>query len=485
MTDIDTLLERLRAAAVDHAPPQMPGAAAVRPWLPAVDAGARRVLLDAWASDRSWEFKRFLVPDPDGFVELAFLSCLGRPADPAGRGHYLGRLQQGLPRLEVLAQLAASPESGTFRGKPPWPLWLRPLLWALRLRTAVVRRGTRAALRRIESRLGKRVRRGTLGLLWQLAAAIDDRNRFEQGERDALAQAAAATAQQLAATVQQLAATSERLALAENYGIATRSVTDDLSKATAAIRARMAAFEYIPSSHSAATVAAPGSDADVTRYYLTLESVFRGDPARIRAQLETDYLELLVRARENAGDGPCVDLGCGRGEWLDVLREHGFHGRGVDLNAAMAMVASTSGHEVILGDALAFLRGLADDSVLAISAFHLAEHLDFPTLLRLVAECRRVLKPQGLLILETPNPENIWVATHTFHHDPTHGNPLTPASLEFLVNHHGLETVAVLRLHPYPDEARLPGNDPVTERLNAMTCGGQDFAVVAKKTPVA
>ena len=135
--------------------------------------------------------------------------------------------------------------------------------------------------------------------------------------------------------------------------------------------------------------------------------------------------------------------------------------------------------------ALAFLRGVADDSVLAISAFHLAEHLDFPTLLRLIAECRRVLKPRGLLILETPNPENIWVATHTFHHDPTHGNPLTPASLEFLVNHHGLETVAVLRLHPYPEEARLPGNDPVTERLNAMTCGGQDFAVVAKKTPVA
>ena len=67
------------------------------------------------------------------------------------------------------------------------------------------------------------------------------------------------------------------------------------------------------------------------------------------------------------------------------------------------------------------------------------------------------------------------MATHTFHHDPTHGNPLTPASLEFLVNHHGLETVAVLRLHPYPEEARLPGNDPVTERLNAMTCGGQDF----------
>ena len=478
MTDLDSLLERLRAAAVDHAPPPMPGAVAVRPWLPAVDAGARRALLDAWAADSSWEFKQFLVPDPDGFVELAFLSCLGRPADPAGRGHYLGRLQQGLPRLEVLAQLAASPESGKFRGRPPWPLWLYPLLWALRLRTAVVRRGIRAALRRLEGQLGKRVRRGNLGHLWRLAAAIDERNRFEQGERDALAQAAAATAQQLAATTQ-------RLTLAESHGIATRAVTDELSRATAAIRARMAASEYLPSSPPSATASAPSSDADVTRYYLTLESVFRGDPARIRAQLATDYLELLVGARKDAGDGPCVDLGCGRGEWLDVLREHGFRARGVDLNAAMAMVASASGHEVILGDALAFLRGVADDSVLAISAFHLAEHLDFPTLLRLVAECRRVLKPQGLLILETPNPENIWVATHTFHHDPTHGNPLTPASLEFLVNHHGLETVAVLRLHPYPEEARLPGNDPVTERLNAMTCGGQDFAVVAKKTPVA
>ena len=123
--------------------------------------------------------------------------------------------------------------------------------------------------------------------------------------------------------------------------------------------------------------------------------------------------------------------------------------------------------------------------MLAISAFHLAEHLPFPILFHLIAQCRRVLKPHGLLILETPNPENIWVATHTFHHDPTHGQPLTPDSLEFLVNHHGLETVAVLRLHPYPEEARLPGNDPASERLNGMTCCGQDFAVVAKKTPLA
>ena len=478
MTDIDTLLERLRAAAVDHTPPQMPGAPAVRRWSPAVETGARRAILDAWASDRAVGLKQFLVPDSDDFVELAFLYCLGRSADVSGHRHYLGRLMQGVPRLEVLAQLAASAESEQFRGPPAWPFWLRPLLWALRVPLPVVPRLARAALRRFEGWLGRRVRRGNPGLLWLLAGTIDDHDRFEQGERDALAQTSAAMAQQLKAAI-------DRLALAESHGMATRSVTDDLAKATAAIRARIAAFEYVPSSHPETTAAAPGSETDVMRYYLTLESVFRGDPARIRAQLERDYLELLVRAREDAGGGPCVDLGCGRGEWLDVLREHGFSARGVDLNEAMTVDASAAGHEVILGDALAFLRGLADDSLLAVSAFHLAEHLEFPTLLRLVAECRRVLKPRGLLILETPNPENVWVATHTFHHDPTHRNPLTPSSLEFLVNHHGLETVAILRLHPYPEDARLPGNDPVTERLNAMTCGGQDFAVVARKTPVA
>jgi O-antigen chain-terminating methyltransferase len=307
---------------------------------------------------------------------------------------------------------------------------------------------------------------------------------------DRLAQAFDKLSQASDQLSQEAAAMRERLSLAEGHsaelGAASTALStnvDATSRALAAMRARVAAIEYGSSGSPDATVMATEPDNDVSRYYLTLESVFRGDPAGIRAQLETDYLELLTNARAESGDGLCVDLGCGRGEWLDVLRAHGFGARGVDLNRSMASAARANGHAVTQGDALAFLRGLADDSVLAVSAFHLAEHLDFPTLFRVVAECRRVLKPFGLLILETPNPENIWVATHTFHHDPTHGNPLTPTSLEFLVNHHGLETVAVLRLHPYPAESRLPGNDPVVERMNAMTCGGQDFAVVAKKTP--
>lgn len=476
MTDMETLLERLRAAALEHGSSRMPDQVPVQRWPPAGSGGTRRAVLDAFASGQAMDLERLLALDPDGFLDLGFLSCLGRPPDPTGRAHYLGRMQQGMPRLEVLAQLAASPEAVKSRGKPHWPLHLRVLVRALQLPTPLARRVTRALLRRIEGHQANRIRGGAIDLVWRLAGAVDERDRVHQSERDTLSQ-------ETASLRRETAALQTGLSQVESDGAATRSALEAANKALTALQARMAAAEYtVPSARP--TNAAVPSDADVTRYYLTLESVFRGDPPRIRAQLATDYAEFLEHAKNEAGDGPCIDLGCGRGEWLDVLKARGFRARGVDLNAAMATAALASGHDVTVGDALAFLHDLADDSVLAITAFHLAEHLDFPVLFRLVAECRRVLKPRGLLILETPNPENIWVATHTFHHDPTHRSPLTPASLEFLVNHHGLETVAVPRLHPYPEQARLPGDDPVTARLNGMTCCGQDFAIVAKKTPL-
>jgi O-antigen chain-terminating methyltransferase len=487
MVDLDTLVERLRAVAAQHGSSLVAETVEVRPWPPTAEAGIRDTLLDALTLNQAPRPAQFLGIDADDFIDLAFRTCLGRAADPAGRAHYQRALQQGVPRLETLAQLAASPEGVTYGGAPRWPLWLRPFMWGLRMPVPGARRASRAVLRRLERQLGRQTRHTPMQLLWRLAEAIDDRDRARRRDAEAISR--------------DLAATTERLSRAESLASATRSDADDLatrlsalgadfgasSKALAAVRARLALLDYAgkaPADARSPTLS-PAPDEDIAGYYLTLESVFRGDPSRIRAQLETDYLALLIAARDEAGDGPCVDLGCGRGEWLDVLVAHGLVAHGVDSNAMMAAAARERGHDVTAGDALAYMRTLPDDSMLAISAFHLAEHLPFPILFHLIAECRRALKARGLLVLETPNPENIWVATHTFHHDPTHGAPLTPDSLEFLVNHHGLETVAILRLHPYPKEARLAGNDPVSERLNGMTCCGQDFAVVAKKTPLA
>lgn len=164
-----------------------------------------------------------------------------------------------------------------------------------------------------------------------------------------------------------------------------------------------------------------------------------------------------------------------------MLQQAGLVARGVDLNAAHVEQANRLGLDARLGDALLFLREQADGSALMVSALHVMEHLTLPQQLALLRECARTLAPGGLLILETPNPENIYVATHTFHHDPTHLRPLTPDGLAFMVRHHGFDVIDVPRLHPYPTEAAVPGNDPVTARLNGLTCIGQDFAVIARK----
>jgi SAM-dependent methyltransferase len=494
MNDIDALLARLRDAAAAAAPADSgPAVAPARPWFPAQRTGVRDALIDDWAGGRKLDLVPFLVTETDDFVGFAFLYFVGRAPDPGGRAHYLGLVQQGRPRLEVVADLRSSPEAAQYRGKPKLPLWLHVLLRSMRLPFPLARRGGRFMLRRVERYLAQRARLSPKGLLWRLAAAVDEQNRARDRDLEVLARDLGGLAAKLAAHAKGVA---DQLTEVDGRLTATDRRLAQLDTAHAAARARIAVLEQDATAAPApaaqarlqpavgTTVAAAGATRaePLTRYYLALEAAFRGDPERIRHQLETDYLAVMNEARQDAGDGPCIDLGCGRGEWLDVLRAHGYAARGVDLNPYMAADAAARGNDVTVADALEFLAGLPPDSVLAISAFHLAEHLEFGTLYALIAQCRRVLKAHGRLILETPNPENVWVATHTFHHDPSHRNPLTPGSLEFLVNHHGLETVAVLRLHPYPEDTRLPGHDPASERLNGMTCGPQDFAVVARKT---
>src|SRR5690606_16635801 len=110
--------------------------------------------------------------------------------------------------------------------------------------------------------------------------------------------------------------------------------------------------------------------------------------------------------------------------------------------------------------------------------FHIVEHLPFPALYTLIKESARVLQPGGAILIETPNPENVLVGSHTFYHDFTHRNPITPTALQFLLTYHGFERLEVRRLNPYPPEARVPGSDPLTQRVNGHLCGPQDYAVI-------
>ncbi|HEY3455066.1 MAG TPA: class I SAM-dependent methyltransferase [Bryobacteraceae bacterium] len=179
---------------------------------------------------------------------------------------------------------------------------------------------------------------------------------------------------------------------------------------------------------------------------------------------------------------PVLDLGCGRGEWLELLGEHNLQARGLDSNEMMIEMCKAAGLEVTLDNALSYLGTLPDACMGAVTSFHMVEHMPFDAVLALVDEALRVLKPGGILILETPNPENLLVGTYTFHFDPTHLKPLPSPMLRFFVEARGFCHVQVRALHPYPETVRVPDDGKgVAGRLNDYLYGPQDYAVIGQK----
>lgn len=214
-------------------------------------------------------------------------------------------------------------------------------------------------------------------------------------------------------------------------------------------------------------------------FYVAFEDKFRGEYSEILERLKI-YLPLIEAAKVEAPDAWILDIGCGRGEWLELLRDSGYTARGLDINRVMLEHCRAKQLEVIESDAIAYLMSLPDASLSAITGFHIIEHLPFELLVRLFDEALRVLRPGGLLIFETPNPENILVGSHTFYLDPTHQNPLPSITVKFLAELRGFTKVSILKLHPYPVEAQFSTEG--FERLNDYFYGAQDYAVIGYKS---
>jgi O-antigen chain-terminating methyltransferase len=166
-------------------------------------------------------------------------------------------------------------------------------------------------------------------------------------------------------------------------------------------------------------------------FYRAFEDKHRGSRDLIKARLSA-YLPFVEPLLKIYPQAQAMDLGCGRGEWLELLRESGFQVRGVDLDAGMLEACKPLNLKTELMDALTALKQLPDQTQAVVSGFHLAEHIPFEALLTLVQEAQRVLVPAGLLILETPNPENLIVGTSSFYLDPTHVKPIPPLLLTFI-----------------------------------------------------
>ncbi len=170
--------------------------------------------------------------------------------------------------------------------------------------------------------------------------------------------------------------------------------------------------------------------------YLFFEDRFRGVREDIKRRLHAydSFLEKNDKIFKNA---LVLDIGCGRGEWLEVLNEKGFETIGVDINEIMVKECKERGLNAILSDALEFLRKQKDESFSLISGFHIIEHLEFKFLVELLDEIFRVLKPGGAVLFETPNPINIEVGTSEFYIDPSHKNPIHPKTGSFLIESRG------------------------------------------------
>lgn len=213
--------------------------------------------------------------------------------------------------------------------------------------------------------------------------------------------------------------------------------------------------------------------------YVAFEDRFRGNRWEIRER-QRAHLPLLRAAQAGREDRPIVDVGCGRGEWLELLREEGLRATGVDLNHTMIELCRNMNLDCVQDDAVGYLRRVADNSLGAVTGFHIIEHLPFEVFVALLDESLRVLKSEGLILFETPNPANLLVSSNRFYLDPTHRNPMPAELTTMIAEARGFVGVEVRELHPMP--VRFQGRDEVLlAQLDPIFHGPQDYALIARK----
>ena len=230
--------------------------------------------------------------------------------------------------------------------------------------------------------------------------------------------------------------------------------------------------------------------------YVCFEDVFRGASEEI-AKRQRAYLPYFE------GTSEVLDIGCGRGEFLALLREDGIPGRGVDTNAEAVERCRERGLEATRGDALGYLRTLADESLGGLFSAQVVEHLEVDYLMRMLADAHRTLRPGSRVVLETINPTSWTAFFSAYLRDVTHRHPLHPDTLAYLLRASGFVGVSIVYRSPVPDAAKLrraevdpavaatpAGKAAATladalnqhaELLNGLIFAEQDYAAIARR----
>ena len=272
-----------------------------------------------------------------------------------------------------------------------------------------------------------------------------------------------------------------------------RTVTNVAQRA--AIAAQRAQGSLGAQSAQGAQAAVTSTDAQALSY-VGFEDRFRGSEEQIRERLK-DYVAYF------AGQSDVLDVGCGRGEFLELLREQGIAARGLDLNPEMVEVCRARGLDVTNADARGYLRGLPDASLGGLIAVQVIEHLEPPYLAETLSLAYDKLRPGAPIALETINPA-CWVAFfESFIRDLTHVKPIHPETLQYMLQATGFSNVEIVyrapiaeggklrRVAPRPEHYGDSAPDALTElvssfnsnvdRLNGRLFSFQDFAAIATR----
>lgn len=453
--------------------------------LPLSDTGAAywRPAADRLSSQQQYALADLLKFADADFVDIAYRTVLRRPPDRNGYDQHLAMLRSGVStKVDILGELRWSAE-GIARG-----VHVDGLLIPYKLRQWRRKRYIGPVVSWIHSF-------ARLGTLAERQAVLDAAQAREaQGVGRALNQASEKFEQQIAALEKQLAdspdSASYEALKSEHAATSLRLVTTEtrLAHVQQAVQAQDARIEALDRQLQI-LIAKDQSHQDAAKVldplYADFENAFRGDRALVRLRSKP-YLGWVSEGGAGTAEAPVLDIGCGRGEWLELLRDHGLVGKGIDLNSVFIGACRELDLDVIEGDAIATLRAMPDDSVGAITSMHLVEHLPFEAVIALLDEAKRVIRPGGVIVLETPNPENLSVATHTFYFDPTHRNPLPPEALRWIVQARGFQDARIERLKEARDinaPDLLPDSVPSASSINFILKtlhAAPDYAIVAR-----
>jgi len=211
--------------------------------------------------------------------------------------------------------------------------------------------------------------------------------------------------------------------------------------------------------------------------YVSFEDQFRGTRQEIKEKLKV-YLPYLQKVNAGMEEAPVLDLGCGRGEWLELCQENNLVAIGIDINKVMISRCKDFGLDVVESDLVSFLRDQKSNAFGAITGFHILEHLPLKTMISVLDETLRTIQPGGVAIFETPNPENLVVGAFSFYLDPTHRNPLVPESMKFFFEQRGFGDVRIKRLHKNLQYIEAKNDD---DFKNKWFYSEMDYAIIGYK----